>query len=334
MIFNDEVVCIYHSNCLDGIAAAWVVWDHYRKKGEEITLTPGVYNKPLPEGLQGKTVIIVDFSYDYETTEWLLENTDLVLLDHHDTAVRRLQNLTLNTLLKVTTGKSKGSKDHPNEFISRALENNFKGIVLDSEYSGAMLAWRYFNPGQRAPDEIVFVQDRDLWQFKYDNTKRWTEMAFSYPLTVETFDKFVNHDQKSDLLVEGHALMRKQAMNVERISESSRIIDIDGIQGAVVNTNYMYASDIGDFFKNGFVFVATYSDSKDCRIFSLRSRKDGGANVALLAERFGGGGHQNAAGFKLKFTDKRFAKSHERIRSEGFYWRAFKGFLSTLFTFM
>ena len=33
--------------------------------------------------------------------------------------------------------------------------------------------------------------------------------------------------------------------------------------------------------------------------YSLRSRRPDGANVALVAERYGGGGHAHAAGFRV-----------------------------------
>ena len=299
MVFNDKVVCIYHSNCLDGIAAAWVVWDHYSKKGEKITMIPGVYNKPLPEGLEDKTVIIVDFSYKRADVEWLMVNTNLTLLDHHKTAKEDLEGL----------------------------------VKVDLTCSGAMLAWNHFNPGLSPPVELLFVQDRDLWQFKYANTKEWTAAAFSYPMTIDSFDDLINAYDRDVLCAEGRALLRKQANDVQRICESKRIIIIDGIIGLVVNANYMYASDIGDFYKSDWPFIAIYSDGVDCRIFSLRSGNDGGEDVAALAERFGGGGHKHAAGFKIKFTDKRFAKSHKCIRSGKYTWAHVKNFLSTLLVF-
>ena len=44
--------------------------------------------------------------------------------------------------------------------------------------------------------------------------------------------------------------------------------------------------------------AACYCDTPEGRTFSLRSREDG-LDVSEIATLFGGGGHRNAAGFRL-----------------------------------
>ena len=305
---GQQVVCIHHANCLDGIAAAWVVWDFYKTQGFEIELIPANYTKGLPEGLEGKKVYVVDFSYDYATTEWLLENTDLVLLDHHDTAVRRLQNLGLNALIKMGTF-SPGS-DAASGHTLKAVEENFKNVVLDSKYSGAMLTWRYFYGEKMPPPGIRFVEDRDLWKFQYPDTMLWTMAAFSYPFKVECFGALINRPV-SDVVNEGKVLRRKYEQDIEQISKNTRKMLFMGVEIPVINANYMFASELGSTLALDAPFVAIYSDTQDARGFSLRSSgSNGGSDVCAIAELFGGGGHKNAAGFVLKFTDKRMPKSH------------------------
>ena len=41
-----------------------------------------------------------------------------------------------------------------------------------------------------------------------------------------------------------------------------------------------------------------YYDLGECRFFGLRSAPDG-LDVAEIAEKFGGGGHKHAAGFRI-----------------------------------
>jgi nanoRNase/pAp phosphatase (c-di-AMP/oligoRNAs hydrolase) len=60
----------------------------------------------------------------------------------------------------------------------------------------------------------------------------------------------------------------------------------------------MFASDIGNLLSEDVPFAASYFDSEHSRMFSLRSRP-GGLNVSLIAERYNGGGHEHAAGFKV-----------------------------------
>lgn len=302
-----QVVCIHHANCLDGIGAAWVVWNHYKELGIEIELIPANYTKGLPEGLEGKKVYVVDFCYDYPTTVWLLKNTDLVLLDHHDTAVRRLQNLTLNMMLESATSQSIPVST---PFLEKAEEENFKNIVLDSNYSGAMLAWRHFYGEKMPPLGIRFVEDRDLWKFQYPDTMLWTMAAFSYPFKVESFGALIDRPV-SDVVNEGKVLRRKYEQDIEQISKNTRKMLFMGEEIPVINANYMFASELGSTLALDAPFVAIYSDTQDARGFSLRSSgSNGGSDVCAIAELFGGGGHKNAAGFVLKFTDKRMPKSH------------------------
>lgn len=55
-----KTLCIYHGNCADGFAGAWVV---RRALGEDrVDFYPGVYQEPPPD-VTDRDVIIVDFSY-------------------------------------------------------------------------------------------------------------------------------------------------------------------------------------------------------------------------------------------------------------------------------
>jgi hypothetical protein len=58
------------------------------------------------------------------------------------------------------------------------------------------------------------------------------------------------------------------------------------------------ASDAGDLLSEGEPFAATYSDTAENRVFSLRSRPEG-IDVSEIAKLFGGVGHRHAAGFRI-----------------------------------
>lgn len=291
---KDRPICLYHKNCLDGIAAAWVAWKYF--KGE-IDLIAIQYGDPIPI-LGGRKTYVLDFSFKADVLFELDGLCDMVLLDHHATAITEFGKL----------------GDRVNQ-----LKGHF---VLDEQYSGAMLAWRYFFPDQEPPIEISIVQDRDLWQFKVPYTKEWTMAAFSYPFDVEIFDKLVNRGVDS-VCNEGNVLERKQRHDVEKIAKSVRTMKIDGHVIPVINANVFFVSDLGHKLSEGHPAAVVYTDGTDGRVFSLRSREDG-IRVNELAERFGGGGHPGAAGFKIPFKDRRFKNSHLHLRSKGYWWRRIK----------
>ena len=294
-------VCLYHKNCLDGIAAAWVVWTYFEG---DVELIPIQYGDPIPDNLDSRDVYVVDFSFPAEETRELMRICNLVVLDHHESAARQLERL--------------------NKMLATAGEKMTATIIIDQTHSGALVTWNHFFTHHNPPEKLLLVQDRDLWQFKHGDTRPWTSAMFSYSYTdIETFDALMRRPVL-ELVAEGNALQRKQEQDVNKLAKTSRLITIDDVTLPVVNANSHYSSDLGHLLGDGHLGAVTYVDGKDGRIFSLRSRKDTGMAVNLLAERFGGGGHPNAAGFKIAFSDRRFKNSHVKLRSKGYYWRKLK----------
>lgn len=270
--------CVYHKNCLDGIAAAWVVWRHF--KGE-VELLAADYGDPIPakSHVAGRDVYLVDFSWPRDVVIEYMQICNLTILDHHETAAKALEGL----------------------------------VEVDQTRSGAMLTWNHFNPGEDPPSGIKFCQDRDLWQWKHPGSKPWTVAAFSYPLEVEVFNRVVR-TPIGDIIREGETLLRKHNSDVEKIARQARPMMIDGVTVPVVNANSLFVSDLAGALAEGHQYAVCYVDSRDARHFSLRSRNNG-ADVNLIAERFGGGGHKRAAGFRIMFDDPRFTRSHLELNS-------------------
>jgi nanoRNase/pAp phosphatase (c-di-AMP/oligoRNAs hydrolase) len=69
-----------------------------------------------------------------------------------------------------------------------------------------------------------------------------------------------------------------------------------------VNCNHYFASEVGHELAIGRPFAATYYDTTDGRVFSLRSSAEG-LDVSEIAKRLGGGGHAKASGFKVSFKE-------------------------------
>jgi len=263
-------LCIYHGGCIDGFGAAWVV---RRMFGDQVEFHAGYYGSPPPD-CTGREVILVDFSYKLLVMQEILAGAKHVLvIDHHKTAKEELQSL-VGTL-------------------------NFD-LYFDLKRSGAMLAWDYFFPDDYTPALIVHIQDRDLWTFAFPETREIIAALFSYPYEFEVWDGLMNTLTK-DLRKEGKAIERKHFKDLEELLiANSRHMVIGGHRVPVANIPHFFASDAGHRLGEGVPFAATYMDTKDGRAFSLRSSQDGGIDVSEIAKRYGGGGHRNAAGFKMQ----------------------------------
>lgn len=310
-----DVVILYHKNCLDGLAAAWVVWKSYNGFADTVAVQYGDdFEANFGEGfssLIGKRVICVDFAFDLATTKHLMGICRLLVLDHHETAWKELAPI--------------AEKDWEQGFLkvmNAREEEELSVVIVDMRHSGAMLAWNFFvavgmPKDMPCPAGISMVEDYDLWRHELPHTKHWVAAAFSYDMNVETFDKVINKDVK-EVVAEGIAIQRHVDKTVKGLAKQARRFIIDDIEVPIVNANSLFRNELGALLSVGEPFSVTYADGRDGRQYSLRSKKGSGHNVGEIAKRFGGGGHANSAAFRISLDDEQFHRSHLELYS----WRA------------
>ena len=251
---------LYHKNCNDGFGAAWIAW---KALGGQAKYIPVQHGEPPPEIPEGAIVTIVDFAYPRDVLMELREKTaSLWVLDHHKTAAQDLAGLDFTT--------------------------------FDMQKSGAMLAWDYWFAGEPAPVLIRYIQDKDLWLFQLENSPEVSAALGSYPKDFAVWDML----SVDDLAKDGIAIRRAVNCQVLDHVEMATLQHVGGYLVPVVNAT-CHTSEIGDQLNADYPdrpFSASYSDLGDGRRkWSLRSR--GEFDVSEVAKKFGGGGHQNAAGF-------------------------------------
>lgn len=292
-------LCIYHANCADGFGAAWVVRKYFGADG--VDFHPASYGSEPPD-VTGRDVIIVDFSYKRPVLEVMAATArSILVLDHHKTAASDLGWIARPPETGWDSFVSLIAKDNRADI---PFENRLRAI-FDMDRSGARLAWNFFFPDDPIPALLRFIEDRDLWRFKYgEATREICAAVYSYPYDFEQWDYLVKSaeeiaDGNAELLVEGEAILRQQRKNiVEHIKSSAHRLVIAGHDVPALNCPGFMASDAGHILCEGESFAATYYDTGTHRQFSLRSAPDG-ADVAALAQQYGGGGHQHAAGFRV-----------------------------------
>lgn len=262
-------MCIYHGNCADGFGAAWVV----RKALGEIEFYGAKHQEPPPD-VTGKDVVIVDFSYKRPVLlEMAEEANSILIIDHHKSAVDDLVDLPSNVTAK-----------------------------FDMGHSGAVLTWNHFFQGQEPPPLLLHIEDRDLWRFALQNTRQIQANVFSFPYDFQVWDTLMATETEA-LASDGFAIERKHFKDIrELLGVTTRDMVIGGYRVPVANLPYTMSSDAGHDLAKGRSFAACYWDTPKGRVFSLRS-SDGGADVAQIAQQYGGGGHRNAAGFRVSFTE-------------------------------
>lgn len=263
---------LYHGgNCLDGFGAAFAAWMYFAVRGEaEAEYRPIVHGEPAPDAT-GRDVYLLDFAFSRMQTELLCQSARRVtVLDHHVTAQQDLSGL---------------DSRHGN------LE-----LVLDMERSGCVITWEYFHQAP-APHLLVHIQDRDLWQRRIPSSEDVTAGLMAHPQEFELWQRICESDAMlGELITEGRAINRYRHQLIEQYRSQVVSGTIAGHQVPIVNCPRAIVSELLGDLADGQPFAAAYTDRGQTRQWSLRSR-DGGLNVADIAELFGGGGHPKAAGF-------------------------------------
>ena len=306
---HDKPLCIYHGNCADGFGAAWVV----RRALGDVEFFPGIYQDGPPD-TKGRDVLLVDFSYKRPVLDKIAASARTVLiLDHHKSAAEDLADLPPPI----------DGPYNPDAMEQWQRECNAPAALhalFDMDRSGAGITWDYFNPGIPRPPLINHIEDRDLWRFNLPMTREIQAAVFSYPYDFGVWDKlFDSFDEfgHSSLAQEGAAIERKHHKDIAELIEvvtrpiRFRYPPLDGpapadlgfITVPIANLPYTLSSDAGHLLcGENHPFAGCYWDTPSGRVFSLRSRPDG-ADVGKIAEQYGGGGHQNASGFRVAFDE-------------------------------
>lgn len=253
---------LYHASCADGFCAAWVA----RLAMPPAECVPVHYGQEPPD-VTGREVYIVDFSYKRPTLELMNGLAEsLIVLDHHKTAQAELDGL---------------------EYCR-----------FDMGKSGGRLAWEYFYPGEPSPWLVDYTEDRDLWRWKLPRSREVSAALASHPHDYSLWNLW-GHTvaPPTSLVMEGEAILRYQAQQVESACRNAYEIELAGHKVLAVNTTTL-TSEVAGKLAEGRPFGAAFfirADGK--KQWSLRSR-DGGIDVSEVAKAHGGGGHRNAAGFE------------------------------------
>lgn len=263
---NDAIV-IYHAYCTDGFAAAYTVSLKY----PGARFIPASYHDPLPDGLQGKTVIIVDFCYSAQAMfEVAALAKEVIWIDHHADSEEIALAMMVSTQCRNVS------------------------VVHSQDRCGAWLTWEFFMGSHHIPDWISLVDDRDRWQWKLADSKAFYLAAETSRTDFATWKNLI------DNLEERISLQKPVADfyegTIQSIVENARPCRLGGVSGLAVNAPHVYASDIGSILSrmSGTFGLIWFMRADGKLKVSLRSGE--GFDVRPLAHPFGGGGHPGASG--------------------------------------
>ena len=331
-------VILYHQFCPDGwcalaVADMWLSKKYSRDLLQYIPVMAGKTDAVVDQLVRDYGKLSEDdqpliLSFDLNFTYWgakkLLRHFPYAhILDHH-----------LTTELCFV----KPDDETDEEFAKYMSIVNSGAITYDKSISGAMLAWKYFYGVAPAPALVLYIQDKDLWEWKLPNSREvnaglsetLTTAPAEGPMTrtqttmwaVQEWGKYLlNDDWVETARSNGAMIMNIQNRTIKRLVRDGalRNIPVDNVvhRAFVINTS-MYISELGEYvymlegdtpgtYKYDFVVIWRYDQVRDVVCVSLRARGDYPIDLAALSQTFEwtkdgkrttGGGHKSAAGFE------------------------------------
>lgn len=292
----NPVTVMYHDECYDGLLAAYAAWLAY---GDHADYLPMKYGDPIPEGLHGVELFMVDFSVDpHDAAKLCHQFSRVEIIDHHISAIQKYRDADFPL---------------PGNLITN-FDTSKAGCILSAERFLGNVPWFF-----------EYIGDRDIWKFEYPQTKAFTAGFFAeYPLGITTFAD-LHRDltpvprsrcsmreamDEADLVATGTLLQKSFAEYVAAFMPFMKTAHgmNDELFGLFYNVPKHFISELGNYALDNdvqgldYVAIANARSDSDKVVVSLRSRNDR-ADVSLIAKSFGGGGHRNAAGFEIGYAD-------------------------------
>ncbi len=300
---KDFDIVIYHGYCPDGIGAAWPFWRENRERVENDTFRLfGVkHNKPANfEPLKNKRVVLVDFCYKREDIVAISKLcVYMLILDHHASAERELNDLNL-----------------PNV-----------SYIFDMKRSGAQIAWDWvYGNGTDRPWFIEIIADRDLWFPDWHIARSiWTRdeskaigkaLYIKKYYTWEKLEELRNGSPDStptinEFLIEGRSIIEREEVEIKNACKRAvkcQVYIMTEYTDTTVYTVKMTScsarlrSEVGSRLAGDDCdFSATwmYDFPLDEWWISLRASDNSTIDLSAICAEFGGGGHPKASGFTI-----------------------------------
>ena len=299
---------LFHASCPDGTCSAWAAW---KKLGDTADYLSASYHKPIPgnDVFADRDVYLVDFSYPLETLERISQVAKRVtILDHHKSAAEALKGTRFAEHIRQDWSGAHITWDFfhglgAGRVRSFVASNDPRDVAAKQDLAPEILARAAV--ADELPVIVRYVEDNDIWLHKLP---QWEEvkivgemMDLNAKDAIQQWDAFAEKMETpaglSEVKQQGAAILAYRNSIIKRAVHEPAFTFLDGHKVPCVNaTNWQ--SEIGDILDKKHPFAVMWRMTKDGTFaYSLRSDKQSGVDVAAIAEKFGGGGHRNSAGF-------------------------------------
>lgn len=289
---------IFHHDDLDGQASGAIIKNYMLKTyGEKVESKIHTYEcdydidnqkKLIEEAAITKddVVYIVDFCFDTDIMDYIysIVEKNMVWIDHHITAFQKM-------------------KDKQDMIVG----------VRHKDYSATYLCWTYCFSTENMPIWVKYIDTFDCW--KNEDKEQWENIIMPFKYGMESqitdlndpsniWDIFFNEEPNSiveSLIIKGKIIKQYiTKRNTEQAKKAAYVIKFEGKKALVINKMGQGSLSLDPIFdEDEHDMMITYSIGSDKKVYVGLYTPKQHIHVGNIAKKYGGGGHQGAAGFQL-----------------------------------
>jgi uncharacterized protein len=268
-----EKIIVFYDDDADGFGGAWTAYKRLGKRAKYIPIV--LRDGDPPAGLTNKKIYFIDAIFSQKSMSRIMRDNYVVIIDHH-----------------------KSRRD----FIRRADHH-----VYDVKRSSCVLSWKYFFPKVKVPRLLKHVEDVDLWNWKLAKSREIIAVLDSHSHNFKKWNDISNRieeaEMRKEITTEGGAIVRYEDKALHQLFETHITpIKFLGKKVFALNSPLFHSQAGHELAKKMPPFGVVWYRKGDTWKVSLRSI--GRFDVSKIAEKYGGGGHRNAAGFRISGTKK------------------------------
>jgi uncharacterized protein len=302
-MFDFDVV-VYHSPCPDGETSLWSALK-YKNIENIVPCCAGKTGLLSYDIYKNKKVLFVDLCPDIKSIENISNKSEsIVILDHHKSAL---------------TMYNEKYSANIEKYVNETHDN--VTYLLDMDRAGCQITLDYFFQDIERPWFLNYVADRDLWQWKLENSREINEGLFDENLlTVEKMTELEKYNENDIEKIKKHGeiilKMKNKNINIAcktAIETTATFNDITYNVWLVNCSNYI-KSEVGNILTKkmlysdenklpDFTAIWTYNFPTNEWWISLRGNNKHDLSVIAKSYNEKGGGHPNASGFTLLNND-------------------------------
>lgn len=300
----DNTIVIYHKDCQDGTASC-AAYKYLHPMTDAVFIPcshseKGSFNF---NQLEGKNVVVLDFSFDLEQTLHIKSIANSFLnLDHHDSAFKELGSV--------------------------------EGFIFAPNESGATLTWKHFSDNA-VPMFLQLIRANDIWDFSKHGKKLSQEFQAGLSHFNNDIVQYVEllHDSSlgengriKTICENGSVLLGQLERMAKTLASrySGEFIEIEKVEIPVVNVNSEeLAGRVSMLLAEGSpekVGGAYYFTNTGIH-FSFRGLESSDIHLGEMMQRFQstnklirGGGHAKAAGMSMQSVNVNIANNYKLIQ--------------------